>query len=506
VDLVLGVIVNGDVVNNGQITNYELVLSGSSDQHIACLNNMVFASYSFTDLKPSGILIADTDISFTNCIVNLNGNSLVMQDNSKLTIYGMSMSNSTIMGSNLSLEMGYEAFLSGISLVTNIELLGMVSVGTGVSLTGDIIVNDTLQNFHQESSTLTISGNVVNNGSIINNPLGTLFILKIDGNLSNNGFWGNSHTKLNGTTDQYVNHINNQPIFQGLQFNAMIGDENFEWFLNGGSLVGLPGYFGANTSTLSFTGSVNSLHYGTYNCFSDLTWSRNIIIQSEIVDGILVDLKVNLEGPYNGVEMESNINEMLPLSQPFNSAPWNYAGSETVNGIPNNNVVDWILIELRDATNATSANASTSIATQAGFILENGNIVWLDGVSPLYFNVDVTNNLYGVIRHRNHIGIMNNYLLTELEEIYSYDFTTAHDKAYGGTNAQKNLGGNVYGMIGGDGNGDGIVNNIDKSLIWSIMSGWYGYHDGDYNLNGQINNQDKNEIWHLNENLSSLVP
>ncbi len=57
------------------------------------------------------------------------------------------------------------AFLTGISLVANIELLGTVSIGTGVNFAGDIIVNDTLQNFYQESSTLTISGNVVNNGS-----------------------------------------------------------------------------------------------------------------------------------------------------------------------------------------------------------------------------------------------------------------------------------------------------------------------------------------------------
>jgi len=505
-DLVLDVIVNGNVINNGQITNYELVLSGSSDQHIACLNNMVFASHSFTDLKPSGMLIADSDINFSNCIVDLNGNLLIMQDNSKLSISGMSFSNSFIIGNNLKLYMDSDAFITGISMGTNIELLGAVTVGSGVNFSGDIVVNDILQNHYQESSTLTISGNVVNNGSIINNLIGTLLILKVDGNISNNGFWGNSHTKLNGTTDQYVNLINNQPIFQGLQFNAMIGDENFEWFLDGGSLLGQPGYFGASTSTLSFLSPVISSDYGTYNCYSDLTWSRNIIIQPEIVDGILVDLKVNLEGPYNGVTMESTINELLPLNQPYNSAPWNYAGTETVVEIPNSTVVDWILVELRDATNVSSANASTSIATQAGFILENGNIVWLDGVSPLYFNVDVTNNLYAVIRHRNHIGIINNYPLTESEGVYSYDFTTASDKAYGGTSAQKNLGNSAYGMIGGDGNGDGTINETDDLEAWYPFTGKTGYFGGDVNMDIQVNNQDKNDIWYSNFNKSEILP
>ncbi len=343
-------------------------------------------------------------------------------------------------------------------------------------------------------------------GAIRNNLLGTLLILKVDGNISNNGSWENSHTKLNGITDQYVNLINNQPIFQGLQFIAMIGDENFEWFLDGGSLIGLPGYFGANTSTLAFTGTINSSHNGTYNCFSDLTWSRNIIIQPEIVDGILVDLKVNLEGPYNGVEMESNINEMLPLSQPYNSAPWNYAGSETVVSIPNEDIVDWILVELRDAIDVASAIAGTTIATKAGFILENGDIVSIDGENPLFFSVTVANNLFAVIRHRNHIGIMNNFPMSESTGVYSYDFTTASNKAYGGTGSQKNLGGGLYGMYGGDLNADGTVDENDLTEQWDFDIGKAGYLRGDGNMDGQVNNQDKNDILFNNQGKSEILP
>jgi len=68
---------------------------------------------------------------------------------------------------------------------------------------------------------------------------------------------------------------------------------------------------------------------------------------------------------------------------------------------------------------------------------------------------------------------------------------------------KKNIGAGVFGMIGGYGNGDGEVNDTDKSSIWTILTGGSGYLNGDYNLNGQINNSDKNDIWQLNTGQST---
>ncbi|MBN1338239.1 MAG: right-handed parallel beta-helix repeat-containing protein, partial [Bacteroidales bacterium] len=64
-----------------------------------------------------------------------------------------------------------------------------------------------------------------------------------------------------------------------------------------------------------------------------------------------LDLKAFLEGPFNGSEMNTTLNSggHLPLSQPYNQAPWYYSGTEAVTAIPNTDVVDWVLIELRDA-------------------------------------------------------------------------------------------------------------------------------------------------------------
>ncbi|MCD4698921.1 MAG: DNRLRE domain-containing protein, partial [Bacteroidales bacterium] len=90
-------------------------------------------------------------------------------------------------------------------------------------------------------------------------------------------------------------------------------------------------------------------------------------------DGIPMEIKVFLEGPYNGTEMNSNLTSILPLSQPYDTPPWNYSGTENVASIPGD-VVDWILVEFRDAPNAASATLLTSIATQAAFVNNNGEV------------------------------------------------------------------------------------------------------------------------------------
>ena len=61
-------------------------------------------------------------------------------------------------------------------------------------------------------------------------------------------------------------------------------------------------------------------------------------------------------------------------------------------------------------------------------------------------------------------------------------------------------------MIGGDGNSDGEVSQLDKTNIWNIEAGSTGYKDGDYNLDSQVDNLDKNDIWINNLTKESQVP
>ena len=223
-----------------------------------------------------------------------------------------------------------------------------------------------------------------------------------------------------------------------------------------------------------------------------------------IILDILVDAKAFLEGPFEGSQMNTllNDNNQLPLNQPYNIPPWNYAGTESVAAIPNNQVVDWVLVEGRDALSAAAANASTAFARQAAFVLADGSIVGLDGSSPIQFNYSLVNQLYVVIFHRNHLAIMSANALIDVGGIFSYDFTTAINKAY--LSGQKAINGKAE-MYGGDVDASGIVNTADKA-VWTGLAGTKAYLSSDMNMDLQIDNKDKNDIWSGNLNEQSKVP
>jgi len=224
---------------------------------------------------------------------------------------------------------------------------------------------------------------------------------------------------------------------------------------------------------------------------------------------INVNIKAYLEGPFNGTMMGTslNSNNYLPLTQPYNTAPWYYQGTESVAAIPNADVVDWVLVELREtAGDASTAYEEDSIASQAGFILKNGNIVSLDGVSPIQFSYTITYKLYAVVYHRNHLPVLSGGQLILNAGNYSWDFTASADQAYGGSNAHKEITPGIWGMISGDGDANGQVNNADKNDVWKPQSGSSGYKAGDFSMNGQVDNVDKNDLWKVNSGKSSQVP
>ncbi len=78
------------------------------------------------------------------------------------------------------------------------------------------------------------------------------------------------------------------------------------------------------------------------------TEDYNVFIQGA---NITVDITAFLEGPYNGTIMTQGLTGLVPLNQPYNTAPWNYTGTESVVSVPAL-AIDWVLIELRDATSA----------------------------------------------------------------------------------------------------------------------------------------------------------
>ncbi|MCD4694905.1 MAG: PKD domain-containing protein, partial [Bacteroidales bacterium] len=218
-----------------------------------------------------------------------------------------------------------------------------------------------------------------------------------------------------------------------------------------------------------------------------------------------LEITVFLEGPFNISDMNSDLITYLPLNQPYNIDPWFYPGTENVAAIPGLEIVDWILVELRNATSASQAVSATIFDRQAAFLRSDGVIVDLNGNPVLHFESSVADSLYVVIHQRNHLSIMTAFGLEENGGIYAFDFTQAVEQAYGSA-AQKLIGTGIWGMYSGDGNRDGQVETMDKSPLWDNEAGSNGYLYSDYNLDSESDNIDKNTYWVPNIGEGSQVP
>jgi hypothetical protein len=221
-----------------------------------------------------------------------------------------------------------------------------------------------------------------------------------------------------------------------------------------------------------------------------------------------LDLKVLLEGSYNGTNMNTTINNELPLNQPFDTNPladWYYTGTETLSSIPGN-AVDWLYVELRDANSAETATEGDTIAKCAALLLNDGSIVDVDGVSNLQFNVSYDEKLFVDIRSRNHLGVISSTRLIKSAGIFPYDFSSGIGQAYGGPDGHKHLGGGVWGMRSGDANGNGDIEILDINNVWRNQVGFSGYLESDFNLDGQSDNKDKDDYWLPNLGKGSFIP
>jgi len=224
---------------------------------------------------------------------------------------------------------------------------------------------------------------------------------------------------------------------------------------------------------------------------------------------VTLDIKAFLEGPFNASTMNTSINDSgdLPLTQPYNTPPWNYAGDESVTDIPNINIVDWVLIELRETPgDATTATSSTVVAQKAAFHLNDGSVVDIDGSILPEFDVVISENLFVVVWHRNHLGIMSAVPVTLTGGIYTYDFSTGEGQVYGGIMAHKEIAANIWGMVAADGDANGMINMDDKTNTWMTEAGLSGYYSGDFNMDIQVDNKDKDDIWINNSSYNDQVP
>ena len=239
-----------------------------------------------------------------------------------------------------------------------------------------------------------------------------------------------------------------------------------------------------------------------------------VLLEGPIVDngstGTMTTKLFNL-GYLPGQQPSTFLGIATPAGQPYDTAPWFYAGSEgdayttalgPKAGYPTN-TTDWVLVSLR-----TSTSVSSTVCTKAALLLNDGTVQMVSGFDCC--DIDLNQTYFIVVEHRNHLITMSHVKVAITNNTISYDFTAQNSYrsllGYG----QKLINGK-YVMYAGNGqqvissSADTDINSNDSDL-WRTQNGSNSsYYLNDFELNGDANVQDKN-LWLLNNGVFSDVP
>ncbi len=230
-----------------------------------------------------------------------------------------------------------------------------------------------------------------------------------------------------------------------------------------------------------------------------------------------LELKAFLEGCYNpGTErMNTDLNtihRVLPgqansdvsAGQPYNTAPWNYGGTEGLLFDDNsytNTIVDWVLVSLR-----TEVARTTEVGRFAALLETDGQVRF---VEPVNLSLMEGDSVYIVLEHRNHLGVMSADKVVMTATGLVYDFSTQNTYANPGLGSKEVVPG-VWTLYGGDAAQLSDIFsydiNGDDSAFWKFMNGNFStYSAADLNLDGDVNAVDR-ILWARNNGVNSGVP
>ncbi|MBK7241845.1 MAG: choice-of-anchor B family protein [Flavobacteriales bacterium] len=262
------------------------------------------------------------------------------------------------------------------------------------------------------------------------------------------------------------------------------------------SMVGMFDTYTANNGR-SYNGA-----WGNYPFFKS-----GIVIVSSIYEGLFVlrpklsvNIRATLQGPYNEsnglMDDELRSQGLIPLQEPYTSLGYshtNNAGGETiapavlaVTGA--DAIVDWVVLELRDAVDPSIIRAS-----RCGLLQRDSDIVGVNGISPIQFDVAV-GNYHVAVRHRNHLGVMSASPVEVSVATRNYDLGDGSIPLFGTEATYPSVGRNVLWagntvfdnelMYTGQNNDrDPILSEIGGVVPTNTVS---GYRTTDVNMDGNV--------------------
>jgi hypothetical protein len=218
-----------------------------------------------------------------------------------------------------------------------------------------------------------------------------------------------------------------------------------------------------------------------------------------------------LEGAYRFGSMATDLLAagLLPKT-PIDDYPYNLdpqRATYAVTTVPDS-TVDWVVLEFR-----TQLAPGGQSHFRTGLLKSDGRIVDLDGKSPIMLtNKGVDSGYYYIaVRHRNHLTVVTKdpWNIHPMSTPVSIDFTN-DSLLMGDENALKLIavkpdGTKIWGMVAGDVNNDGIIDENDYNLVWQNFD-LEGYVKWDNSLSGIVNTRDLNLSWNNRDRASLLIP
>lgn len=260
--------------------------------------------------------------------------------------------------------------------------------------------------------------------------------------------------------------------------------------MNGMVFIPTPGYSGGASIDILAEDLGNT---GSGGALSD---AAQVVI-NVVPTTVQLGVRVVLDGPYDAVSglMRDALRTLpdFPTEQPYASAPWSHAGSESVStGVlavsGNNAIVDWVLVQLRPA-----ANINTVSVQVAGLLQRDGDVVATNGTSALVLSA-LPGDYHIVVLHRNHLGVMTSASVTLGPSSTTVDLSSASTATYG-VDARKVIG-SVQALWSGDALSDGELRytgeDNDRDLMLLAIGGVVptntvaGYRIEDVNLDGSV--------------------
>ena len=216
----------------------------------------------------------------------------------------------------------------------------------------------------------------------------------------------------------------------------------------------------------------NLLVAGSFTSYAGAGRNRVARVLGGASTPVLLTARALLDGPYNTTTQlmadPLRTSGLLPITEPFSTLGYTHFGSagqtltpKVISTSGNNAIVDWVMVELRTLAN-------TVVLSQCALVQRDGDIVGLNGSSPL--TLPAAHGGYHVaLLHRNHLGVMTAAPVSLSGTTTTIDFASTLTSTYG-AGAQKQSGSNML-LWAGDATGNGALrytgtgNDRDPILI-----------------------------------------